>query len=355
MMRTWNDYRRRMVSTEVTRPIIEYLRTTGVDLSGLKAATGLDSDAFTALDGSVFIENELRLWDWAAQATGDAHIGLTMAGGMQLNQLGLVGYLCLQQPTLRDLIATYSQFHRLLHQAATLAQGDQPGAETIEHYFSRDGMGPGRHANEMTLGSAWKVMSDLATRDLRLEAVDFQHDPPASLTFYHRFFGPQVKFSFNQPINRLVFPLHTFATPLKTPDESLAKILREQAQAALAMLPEPKGVEEQARGLIPELLVAGEATIDQVAARMGMSRRTFQRRLKGEGLVFRDILEQVRREMAIHYAHDPAITISEIGFFLGFSELPAFSRAFRRWTGVSPRDFRQRQAETTSGHLHQNR
>jgi len=84
--------------------------------------------------------------------------------------------------------------------------------------------------------------------------------------------------------------------------------------------------------------------VEAVAARLGMSRRTLQRRLKEEDVVFKELVDTVRRRMALRYMENPALGLAEIAFLCGFSEPAAFTRAFRRWTGSAPRDYRRRSA-----------
>lgn len=96
------------------------------------------------------------------------------------------------------------------------------------------------------------------------------------------------------------------------------------------------------RGAITRELRAGEPSLEKVAKRAGMSARTLQRRLRGRGVSFKKLLDDVRRSLALQYVDDHSRSISEITFLLGFSSVGAFSRAFRRWTGEAPTRYRQK-------------
>lgn len=334
------DLSRYHVTTEVTRPIIEFLRAFGQDLTPLEQETGGTFEAFTAIDGRVPINHELRLWDWAAHAVKDDHLGLTLASMMDLRKLGVVGFLSLQQPTLILLLETFHHYHRLVHEVATLRPSRSRTEDCIEHFFTEDGIGPGKHANEFTLASVWRVLSEVAVSPPILVGVDFQHVAPLSDLRLREVFGQDTPFRFSRPINKLSMQPGTFDAPTNAPDLELAQVLRAHADQALAELPKSEDFEGQILELLPNLLTQGKGSIDNVAAKLGCSRRTLQRRLGEKGKIFREIVELVRREMALQYMDNKGLNLSEIGFLLGFSELASFSRAFRRWTGKSPRAFR---------------
>ena len=334
------DLSNRTVTTEVTRIIIDYLRNAGVALDALPQAVGLAAEDFTSLDGQVPVSAELRLWDWAAREAGNPDLGLSLANRVDMRKLGVVGYLSLQQPDLFHMLETFSRYHRLLHGVAVLRPYQTPAEEGIEHFFTPDGGGPGRQASEFTIGSAWMVLRGVVENPLPLRGVDFQHTKPAHNVPYGEIFGAGVPVRFNQPRNRLRMPPGSLRTPLREVDTHLAAVLRAHAEQALAALPSSPGLEASIGQLLPSLLSQGEAEVGRVAASLGMSQRTLQRRLQDAGISFREIVEKIRRELALQYLSDLELNISQICFLLGFSEPAAFSRAFARWTGQSPRAYR---------------
>ncbi|GAB7205195.1 hypothetical protein OS31_21120 [Dickeya oryzae] len=98
---------------------------------------------------------------------------------------------------------------------------------------------------------------------------------------------------------------------------------------------------ELARARLRQVLSQGEPSLDEVAESIGLSSWSLQRRLKDEGITFTQLVEKVRCEMATHYLQQRQLSISEMAFLLGYSEVSAFSRAFRRWFGISPRQWRK--------------
>lgn len=335
------DLKVKQVTTEVTRVIVQYLESQELDLNDLAQKTGASRDFFMKAEGKIPIHYELQLWDYAAEKTQDRHLGLTLASLFELENLGVIGYLSLQQNTLFEMMTTFSHYHRLVHEEAILEVGCEAECDVLEHRFSTVGDGPGAYANEVTLGAIWKIIQLAASEPLTLQGVCFQHHAPDDWEPYPLFFGQSIDLKFSQLSNKLIFPPGTLDTPLKESDSRLAKILKSQADQALASLPQSSEWESALYQSIAELIAENNVHIDTVAERLGFSRRTLQRRLGEKNLIFRDTVESVQKRFALRYLDDPSLNVTEVGYLCGFSELSSFSRAFKRWTGKSPQEFRR--------------
>jgi AraC-like DNA-binding protein len=112
---------------------------------------------------------------------------------------------------------------------------------------------------------------------------------------------------------------------------------------ALSRQPRNRGaLRSEIENAVVPLLPHGKARIDEVARRLGVSQRTLARQLSSEGLTFTEVLEKLRADLASHYLSDRGLSISQIAWLLGYQEVSAFSHAFKRWTGKTPRDVRTR-------------
>ena len=328
------------VATDVTKIVIHYLDLSAVDISDIKSKTGKDRAFYTAENGKVSIRSELKLWDYAVEKTNDPHVGLQMSRLVDLESLGVVGYLSLQQPDLLHLIQTYAYYHGLLHELAQLKAYSLGQQEIIEHGFQNPGEGPGQAASEITIGGIWQVLQKAAVSAIELQEVHFQHRPPNSMVVYLDYFKGTTEFKFNQDYNRLVFSAGTFSVKTRSPDYQLAKILQGYADQALKDLPGTSAIENEVFPVISSLLPEAKSSLDNVAAKLSIHPRTLQRRLKEKGYVFRDLVESVRKSLALKYLEKTELNFTEIGYLCGFSEPAAFSRAFKRWTGKSPTKYR---------------
>ena len=144
--------------------------------------------------------------------------------------------------------------------------------------------------------------------------------------------------------NRAVCPAgrwqQAFAPAPEQRDDGIASFLSGLLQSLTAPAPKARCFRKEVEQAIEPMLGGGEVSIDRVASTLGMSRQTLYRRLKAEGVTFEEILDAKRRSLAIRYLGLQRLSVKAVAYKLGFSEPAAFSRAFKRWTGVSPSDFR---------------
>jgi AraC-like DNA-binding protein len=182
-------------------------------------------------------------------------------------------------------------------------------------------------------------VSDASTTPI--EAA-FQHPPPANAARYQEVLGCPVHFNADEL--RLVIPRAVFDRPLRRADEQLFDYLERHAQALLERAVERDTASALVRQTLCARLREGEPRQGDVARALALSERTLQRRLTEEGTSFAAILDEIRAELARMYLGDPNLAVFEVAYLVGYSEPSAFVRAFRRWTGTNPREYRQRQS-----------
>jgi AraC-like DNA-binding protein len=171
-------------------------------------------------------------------------------------------------------------------------------------------------------------------------AVRVTHDDPGYAGEYERILGAPVTFGSHENAMRLEqrFLFH----PIALQPRYVFGILSEHADALLASLEAADTMRSKVESLVMPILHSGTATIDPVAGKLGMSRQTLFRRLKAEGTSFEKIIDALRHRLALDYLRGGKVSINETAYLLGFSDPAAFSRAFKRWTGSSPRAMRRR-------------
>ena len=140
---------------------------------------------------------------------------------------------------------------------------------------------------------------------------------------------------------RLVLPRALLDRPLVSPNEGLFAYLERHAEALQARVAGSASLASRVRELLSARIRQGEPEQAAIAQALAMSERTLQRRLQDEGVTFAVLLDDVRADLGRMYLADPKLAIFEVAFLLGYSEPSAFNRAFRRWTGTSPSDFRR--------------
>jgi AraC-like DNA-binding protein len=167
--------------------------------------------------------------------------------------------------------------------------------------------------------------------------VRFAHCAPRDAREHERFFGAPLRFATGE--NALVLPQALLDLPCRGTDRSLLSLLDRYAADRLAA-PPTATFADRARATLSEELQAGHVTAHGLAARLEVSTRTLHRSLAAEGTSYRLLLAQLRLDIAARHLMDDRMSVAEIAFLVGFSELSAFHRAFKRWTGRTPAAFR---------------
>jgi AraC-like DNA-binding protein len=170
-------------------------------------------------------------------------------------------------------------------------------------------------------------------KDLNPVNVNFIHSKPACAREYYSYFNAPVKF--NAENDSLTLPADAVDRRLPIGNPQLAKINDQYIIRYLAELDE-NNIIQRVKGAIMDMLPSGGVSCEKVAQRLNMSPRSLQRKLQIDHTNFRSLIEEVRQEIAEHYVHDSTVSLMETAFVLGYSEYSSFSRAYKRWTGMSP-------------------
>jgi AraC-like DNA-binding protein len=169
--------------------------------------------------------------------------------------------------------------------------------------------------------------------------VRFRHPSPERLDEHRRFFRAPIHF--DDRVTALVVRRELLAAPLVRSDPGLCAVLERQVHETLARIPKVNALSERVRHLIARDLTTGEPHARAIAAALHMSPRTLQRQLGHEGTTLRALVDDLRRDLAGRYLSERKIAIAEVAFLLGFSEASAFHRAFKRWSGTTPAEYRR--------------
>jgi AraC-like DNA-binding protein len=197
---------------------------------------------------------------------------------------------------------------------------------------------PGRA--EFALATALRFAREGTGENIVPLHVCFAHAAPYDTSEHRRFFGIPVRFGAGS--NSMLVGAADAARPLHGADEALSGVIRRRLEKVLAEHPPsaPGPLSGRVRHVIVERLGATALGPSAIARELGVSRRTLSRRLSEEGTSFRNIVDDVRRELACALLHDRTSSVADVAFFLQYSEPAAFNRSFRRWTGQTPSEFR---------------
>jgi AraC-like DNA-binding protein len=326
-----------MVSTLLVRPLLFAVGCKGpAALDEMYRATGLTAEIALDADARIDADTLRRAWREAFRITGDSLLALHLATAMPPGALGIVEYLVRCAPTVGEALALGLRYLNILDEVGRAELIDGEREDELDLVVVVDSPIPHESCFAAVVGQGRVLVG----ADFRPIAVEFTHHPDGGREAYEAFFRAPVRFG--AATTRLVLSRASLAAPVTTADPNLLPILVRHADELSARFQGPAPTTtEQARAVIARLLRRGEHDVDQVAAALGVTARSLQRRLKDEGTTFQTVRDELRCELALTYLRGGATT-AEVSFLLGFSEASAFFRAFKRWTGMTPAEVQRR-------------
>lgn len=252
--------------------------------------------------------------------------------------LGALGYAWLASSTLRAAFGRLERYRRLLADVSDLQLTETQDGVSIRLEAPRQQEQEIPGLTDASLSGLLDMCRVNFGDALDPVTVNLRRAQPQCSGKYFAFFRCPVHFS--APVNELILPLEAMDRPLPSSNRQMAALHDQVVAGALARL-EGDDIVTRVKALVIEHLPSGSVSEDKTAAALNMSTRTLQRRLRENGQSFGQLSESVRQELAMKYILDRGISLGEISYLLGFSEPSSFSRAFRRWTGRTPRQMRQ--------------
>lgn len=310
-----------------------------VDEAALLRSVGVDPDG--PVDPSFMIPDfdYYALFERAARLDpGGAELPLRTGGSMLCDDYGAFGLAWKSAPTLRGSYKRAERYARVLTSVASYeVQGTDGGAYMHLHRDGERRLGL-RLSNEATIASIFAISQQVATRPFRPLAIYFKHDAPGPTQAHERHFGCPVHF--NADRDALYVSDEALAHPNRLGDERIAQFFDAHLETELAKLDDDASLDQRVRIQISQALSAGVPTIAQIGERLNMSERTLQRRLSDRGHSFQALVDEARRQLAERLLTQSSYSLADISFLTGFSEQSAFTRAFKRWCGQTPRSYR---------------
>jgi AraC-like DNA-binding protein len=325
-------------SSVVMRALASANAPAGVLAGRVLAEFGIEVDRLADVDARVPTAALTALLERAADRVGDPHFGLRVGGSIALGALGVVDHATRFSRTVGEGLERLSRYFSLLSDDGEVVI---EVAGTLARVIRRATPGDRstHHMAEMVFALIVARGRMEVGRDWPLRRVRFVHPPVGDSREIEQFFRAPVEFS--RPFDELVFDRGFLEEPLMAADQGLADVLDRYAQLLVAKRSSADVLLlRQLRETIAEALPTGAFDLGTVARPLKTSRRSLQRRLSEAGTSYADVVDDVRRELALGYLAQPSIGLTEAALLLGFSEGSAFHRAFRRWTGTTPSRYR---------------
>ena len=304
----------------------EVARGAGLDPGRMLSEFGLPEASLREMEMKVSSEAVRALLEASAERSGVEAFGLLMAEKRRLSNLGPLGLLIREQPTLRDAVEALARYANRLNEALMLAIDSAGEVVVLREELILSGRGPIRQATELAIGVAFLALKGLLGEASRPRRVCFAHSAPADRSVHERIFGRIVEFGHD--FNGIVWRGKDLDVANPDADPVAARYARRLVETALHH--KPSDAASQVRALVVAQLAKGHAGIDRVARELGVTRRTVHRRLLMEGQTFSAILDEVRRDLATRYLADHHRSLSEVSMLLGFAAPSGFARWHRR-------------------------
>ncbi len=318
--------------------LLEAVTAGGGRAERVLAAAGLRRADFVDPDRMIPSERLLVLFDAAAVELADDAFGLHLGETYDFNAIGALSYAVLHAPSVGTALANFERYGRTSWQGIRLALEVAGPEARLAHDVGAPGRERARHYAEGAAVVGLRLMRRLIAADWSPREIRFAHARPPRTSEHTRILGVPVRF--DAPVSvALAFDAADLARPVPDADRHLLPIVQRHLDERLASSAGSAAADWLAsvREGIALAVCDGPPSIETVAERLSLSVRTLQRRLGEHGVVYKGLVDDVRRDLALRYLADGKHDLTEIAFLVGYSELSAFDRAFRRWTGSTPK------------------
>ena len=309
----------------------------GLERGRLLTELGVHPETLQDRDNRVPVETFARLWNLMSAQLPDRPLALDWITSWKVTDAGVLGYVMLQLQTVGEALEASVRYAHLVNQGAQarLRKGEptsRMGFELSPVLLAT------QHVAETMMASLVLFLRGTVGPSFSPQAVRFPHAASTRTPALERYFGAPVLHEAGEISTE--FQTEILERPLPNADPVLGGYLRKQADLLVERVGAPKAVSRECARRIAERLGSGEPSQTSIARQMGMSERTLQRRLQAEGTTFNELLDDARRTIAFSYLADRKLAAYEVSFLLGYAEPATFFRAFKRWTGQTPQQYR---------------
>ncbi len=330
------------VANFAARGILSVSASRGVDVAGLIRNAGVDERLLAEPGARLPLDDVIKLWEGARRSTRDEAFALHVAEFLPFGAYKTYDLLLATASTVGDALAKAAKYNGFVNDAFRPSLQLRRGQPCIEYSNCVD---PQCNPPEYLefIFACFMLRFRLTTGvDLRPAEIHFRHSPPRDLSEHYRVFGARLLF--RQPVTRVFLDSSVLRIPQLYADAPTSELLEHYIQATLSHSSVHDDLTVALRRALNGLLISERVTLAAAARDLGVSRRALQRKLAVRGTSFREMFRALRRELALTLLSRRDISLGEAADFLGFSEPSSFSRAFKKWMGMSPQSYRRKPA-----------
>ncbi|HSV21966.1 MAG TPA: AraC family transcriptional regulator [Xanthobacteraceae bacterium] len=325
---------------KLTRLACARAQAAGIEPGPLLKKAGLTTQQIEDPGARLSVQRQINFLKLAASALQDEFLGFHLAQPPDLRELGLLYYVPASSEILGEALRRVTRYSSMANESLSLRYQEDKDLRITFNY-----VGVARHLDRHQVEFCLTVLIRLCRKltGCRVEPsrVRFIHRCPGNFSEFAAFIGCDMEFG--AAVDEVVFAAPVAQMPVISADPYLNELLIANCEETLSRRPTKQGpFRSIVENTIAPLLPHGNVQASEIARQLGLSQRTLARRLTSESLMFSDVLNSLRRDLATQYLADHALSISQIAWLLGYQEVSAFTNAFKRWTGKTPREARSR-------------
>lgn len=316
----------------------------GIDPEPIYLAAGIQLTAPESPQVRIPLSKIRKLWDLSVEASGDETIGLKTGWYAKPVHFYAFGYSWMASSTLLGGMQRLTRYLRLMSTAAVqIRLTETADSYALSAIFLDESKSPPKQGIDCGMTAILSLCDIVAEKEIRPLRVELTCPATVHPDAYRE--ALRAPITFNAEIGTFHFDKETLRAPLIHATPDIAKATDKIAEHYIESL-DPHKVASQVRQLLVALLPSGKTDQEVVSSRLNRSTSTLQRQLKSEGLTYRDVLESTQRSLAENHLLEKRHSHAQIAYLLGFSEQSNFSRAFKRWTSMTPRQYQESSKET---------
>ena len=328
-----------MISVTAASGLTDLIAAAGGDPDHFLAERDLQPSVIARRDAFIACSDFARLLEDAASTLADPCFGLRLGERIDPKNIGSLIYAVVNAPTIAVALETAVRYLHLHNEAVQVSIETRLRLVYFRYVITDVKLDEPRQFNEYSAAVALNVLRLMAGSQWVPREVQFAHAEPGETAHHQRLFRAPLAFAC--ATNAFVMDREFFDKPVPSADPRLFEILRGYLEDILSRMPREDEILAGIRRAIAESMREGQPRLSRIAKLLARSSRTLQRLLESHGLNFKDMVDDTRRRFALDYLQNNANTLTEIAFLLGYSEVSAFNRAFKRWTKQTPVSYRR--------------
>ncbi|MBW2369994.1 MAG: AraC family transcriptional regulator [Deltaproteobacteria bacterium] len=333
------------VSVALLRPVLQYVAGMGIKTESLLAGTAIDPVLLNSPDTRLSLEEMDRIYIQAMRLTKDENLGLHIGECFAFGSMSIAGHIMRNCRTFGEQLRKVIEYNEIVSDGFRMNyHREKKGLVVVECTIMHTAAPLVRQHVEAIFSAVMKLSTDAAGKIPKPLEVRFKHKKPRDITEHRRIF--QAPVFFNSSTNAMVHEASYFDTPVILPNSELLFLFERQAKQVLSEIRAEQRFTKKVGLILIRKLSEESLSIESVADELCMSVRNLQKKLGKENTSYREIIKETRKQLAVFHLKNRELSIAEIAYLLGFSEPCVLQRSFKKWTGLTPSEYRSTQFTT---------